>query len=242
MFGVSASLTERWKTSNETDYNSSQAEITLTDEDKLLMDQLTSEYRIIQDKIDKIGSFRFTVRGWSVTLVIASIFAVGASKTASPFLLLFLLIFPLLFFLVEQKQNRLGYIFGARALQIEKEIRRIIRSNAASGQVRRDVGFTPSIAYHLSRATARSAPPGRFPQIRKWVRDSDQLFYAVQIIAIIVTVGFLFFVHSGNRSEQAIAPISVVVHENATQPRPSSAQPANLQIQNAKTKTAPQKH
>ncbi|MGB6942140.1 MAG: hypothetical protein WBE37_07090 [Bryobacteraceae bacterium] len=40
--------------------------------DKDLLDQLSSEYKILQDKIDKIGAFKFTIRGWSVTIVIAS--------------------------------------------------------------------------------------------------------------------------------------------------------------------------
>jgi len=34
--------------------------------------RLTDEYKILQDKIDKIGGFRFTIKGWSVTAVIAA--------------------------------------------------------------------------------------------------------------------------------------------------------------------------
>lgn len=41
--------------------------------------RLIDEYKILQDKIDKIGGFRFTIKGWSVTAVIA---ASAASTTA----------------------------------------------------------------------------------------------------------------------------------------------------------------
>jgi hypothetical protein len=44
-------------------------------------DRLSDEYKILQDKIDKIGSFRFTIRGWSVTAVIAG--AAASTKADS---------------------------------------------------------------------------------------------------------------------------------------------------------------
>jgi hypothetical protein len=58
-----------------------------------LLDQMNSEYGILQDKLDKIGGFRTTIRGWSVTLVIASIIAAGSSKGVSPYFLGLLFIF-----------------------------------------------------------------------------------------------------------------------------------------------------
>ena len=42
-----------------------------------IVSRLADEYRIIQDKIDKIGAFRFTIKGWSVTVIIGAI-AAGA--------------------------------------------------------------------------------------------------------------------------------------------------------------------
>jgi hypothetical protein len=54
---------------------------------------MNSEYGILQDKLDKIGGFRTTIRGWSVTLVIASIIAAGSSKGVSPYFLGLLFIF-----------------------------------------------------------------------------------------------------------------------------------------------------
>jgi hypothetical protein len=216
---------------------------TLTDEDKLLIDQLTSEYRIIQDKIDKIGSFRFTVRGWSVTLVIASIFATGSSTTLSPFLLLFLIVFLLLFYILERQQNRFGFVFGARALQIEKEIRRIIRTNCVSGKPRQDVGLTPAIAYHLSDASRRSAPSGRFVKLKRWTNNPDHLFYWGQTLVIVSTVAFLLFLRSRGPQTQATPSISVVVHEGTASANGDPAKElSDSQTQNALKTITPKKH
>lgn len=44
--------------------------------------RLTDEYKLLQDKIDKIGGFRFTIKGWSVTAVIAAS-AAGSAATRS---------------------------------------------------------------------------------------------------------------------------------------------------------------
>jgi hypothetical protein len=44
--------------------------------------RLTDEYKILQDKIDKIGSFRFTIKGWSVSAVLAASAAAGSATTS----------------------------------------------------------------------------------------------------------------------------------------------------------------
>lgn len=100
------------------------------EQNKAFLEQLTAEYKIIQDKIDKIGGFRFTIRGWSVTLVtasIASIIAANPTRPVAPLLALPLLVFIVLFAMVEQKQNELELHFGARAFQVEREIHRVVR-------------------------------------------------------------------------------------------------------------------
>jgi hypothetical protein len=117
--------------------------------DRLLLDQLATEYKIVQDKIDKIGSFQFTIRGWSITLVIASVFGVASSTSTSPYILLILPFIILAFFLMERKQQWLSERFGSRAFQIEQQVRRLVRSGFAPGLVRRDVGMTPRIAHDL---------------------------------------------------------------------------------------------
>lgn len=95
--------------------------------DKRVLEQMNSEYRILQDKLDKIGGFRTTIRGWSVTLVVASIIAAGSSKQVSPFFLSLLFIFIYAFDAMERKQNRYANIFGARILQLERRMREELR-------------------------------------------------------------------------------------------------------------------
>ena len=187
----------------------------MNEEDRLLIDQLTSEYRIIQDKIDKIGSFRFTVKGWSVTLVIASIFATGSSKSISPFLLLLLLWFVWLFYGIERKQNRLGLLFGQRALRIEKEVHRIIRSHSEQGKPRSDVGPTPWIAYHLRESARNSAPSGGFPRLIRWIKETDRIFYLSQTIVVILAVAFLLCVRSQSPDTPTPSAVSVVSRGSA---------------------------
>ena len=43
-----------------------------------LITSLSDEYKILQDKIDKIGAFRFTIKGWSVTVIAVSVAAGSA--------------------------------------------------------------------------------------------------------------------------------------------------------------------
>jgi hypothetical protein len=40
--------------------------------DEQFVNRLADEYKILQDKIDKIGAFRFTIKGWSITVIIAA--------------------------------------------------------------------------------------------------------------------------------------------------------------------------
>lgn len=94
---------------------------------KDLLDQLSSEYKILQDKIDKIGAFKFTIRGWSVTIVIASCIGATTARLPSPFLLLGLVVFVVVFGVMEHVQNGHGDTFGRRCAEIERLIWRILR-------------------------------------------------------------------------------------------------------------------
>jgi len=164
--------------------------------------------------MDKIGAFRFTIRGWSVTLVVASIFAVGSSKLVSPYLLLLLLIFVFLFLFIEWKQNNLQRLFAERAFQIEKEIRRIIRAKPIPENFPHDIGFTPRIAHHLSEAARKAAPTGRFVRLRRWIRDPDSLFYAAQIAAILAAVVVLRYSRTESHEVQVNPPITIIEYQH----------------------------
>ena len=88
---------------------------------------LMQEYKILQDKIDKIGSFRFTIKGWAITLATGA--ALGALATSLSAKYATALVFGLLtaFWLLELRQLNLSDIFGDRARRIEVGIERRLR-------------------------------------------------------------------------------------------------------------------
>ncbi|MFL6303338.1 MAG: hypothetical protein ACJ72H_07335 [Candidatus Sulfotelmatobacter sp.] len=153
-----------------------------------VLEQMNSEYRLLQDKIDKIGAFRFTIRGWSVTLVIASIIAAGSSKVVSPYFLGLLLLFLYALYATERKQNRHGVIFGDRAFFLERKIREELR-NRTEGETL-VVGFYPGIAHHLHNIRRRESNGG----FHAWITDPDHFFYLIQAIAIVIAIVVLCLV------------------------------------------------
>jgi hypothetical protein len=85
------------------------------------------EYRIIQDKLDKIGEFKFKIRGWSISVQAALIIAIltkEAIPTWAPIGLLFFI--PLIFHLLERQQEHIGIALMDRAINLEKAIERLI--------------------------------------------------------------------------------------------------------------------
>lgn len=204
----------------------------MTDEHNLLIEQLSSEYRILQDKIDKIGAFRFTVRGWSVTVVVASIFTVGSTKLVSPFLLLFLLPFTASFYLMEQEQNHIRGLFLGRVGQIEKEIRRVIRANQSPGKLSHEVGLTPRIAHHLSAARRSSEMAGPLFRFIERMRDPFHPFYLAQLLIIVIAAVFLA---RSDKHQPPASPTTVIeYHQIESEPEegPTKAAPKNEKEQN----------
>ena len=142
---------------------------------------MNSEYGILQDKLDKIGGFRTTIRGWSVTLVIASIIAAGSSKQVSPYFLGLLFVFIYSFYAMERKQNQYGNVFGARVLHLENRIREELRSHVQDDSI---LGFYPGIAHHLhSSLKRRSSWRGVM-----WLTDPDRFFYIAQGVAVAIAM------------------------------------------------------
>src|SRR2546429_4289353 len=128
------------------------------DAEKQLIDRLAEEYKILQDKIDKIGAFRFTIKGWSITVIVAALFAGTATDSIPPLLLLGCLFTVLaLFFFVEKEQTDRSHQFGQRTITIEEVISRILRKSARSAGSNDFVSlrFVPGIAHHLGREHLR---------------------------------------------------------------------------------------
>jgi hypothetical protein len=154
------------------------------DQTKLLLDQLSQEYRILQDKIDKIGAFKFTIRGWSVTIVVASSIGAVTATLPSPFLLLGLIIFVCLFGHMESVQTRHRNTFGRRCAEIERLVWRSLRDQGVQS-----AGMVPRIAHELedeSRARLRRWKSRRMRSTIKKLRSQEEYaFYSVQIIVIV---------------------------------------------------------
>src|SRR5438132_10094909 len=83
--------------------------------------RLTDEYKMLQEKIDKIGAFRFTIKGWSVTAVIAASAASSTSKSLLTALTISLGLAAMLvfFFVFELEHVKLSRLFGDRARRLE---------------------------------------------------------------------------------------------------------------------------
>jgi hypothetical protein len=92
--------------------------------DDPVVELLMKEYAILQDKMDKIGGFRFMIKGWALTLNTGTLVAAFAtSLTPRPAVLLVCILLVSLWSL-EYRQLKLSDIFQDRALRIENAIGR----------------------------------------------------------------------------------------------------------------------
>ena len=152
---------------------------------KAWLDQFAGEYSIVQDKIDKIASVRFTIRGWSVTLVVALAFGANTLKLP-PYWLLSALIPVVAFSLMERSQERYGDILGARAIRIEKRIWRLLRQNTPAESDEGIGGMVPRLAHDLGEANQLASPvPRTLRAYGYW------LFYGLQIVLVLVAAIWL---------------------------------------------------
>jgi hypothetical protein len=150
-----------------------------------LADRLSSEYEIVQDKIDKIGAFRFTIRGWTVTLVTGVIVAVANTRFFSPFAPLFLLVLLYIFASIERKQNRNQEILEDRAFEIEVEWR---RSNSGYGRGQDAQVMSPWIAHTLRDRSVQGVNV-----VKRFLGDPDRWFYWALVFCVLLAVAFLVY-------------------------------------------------
>jgi hypothetical protein len=121
--------------------------------------RLSDEYKILQDKIDKIGGFRFTIKGWSITAVVAGIGIAGQKGLATGCIVAIgLVVMLVFFFILEHEQVRQSRIFGDRAGRIEDAFRRIRRGKGEEVFASLPV---PYLAHELVIARLRERTKGR---------------------------------------------------------------------------------
>lgn len=143
--------------------------------------RLLDEYKILQDKIDKIGAFRFTIKGWSVTAVIAAPLATSSKGLATTLIISVGLVLMLIFFfLLEYEQVMLSRLFGNRAGRLEDAFRGISRGKGEQVQRALPVPYT---AHELVLSGRHKRSPDRGPDDRqaadKWraIRQAHFGFY-----------------------------------------------------------------
>jgi hypothetical protein len=128
------------------------------DSRKLLLD----EYKLVQDKIDKFGAFKFVIRGWAMTVTSAIIAAIATAAILSS-AALFVIPVLLLFWALEAYELRTRVLLSSRALRIESALRK--------------TGAAPETAGSLA-AGAIGLRKGSW---LKWVHD---LFYVLLMIIV----------------------------------------------------------
>lgn len=110
--------------------------------------RLADEYKILQDKIDKIGGFRFTIKGWSVTAVLAALAAAGSTGNLLTVFSISVGLIVMLFFFhfLEYEQVSLSRRFGNRAGRIEDAFKSIDRG---TGEALRSQFRVPYTAHEV---------------------------------------------------------------------------------------------
>jgi hypothetical protein len=185
------------------------------------MSALQDEYKILQDKIDKIGAFRVTIKGWSVTATVAGLVAIASGKNFSPTATAAALdVLLAWFFWFEREQVHLGWGFNARARSIEIQIDKTRR---AEGE--RVLFSTPNIARSIFGTKKRKEFiwhefQGHYVERwRQWTNGqirlaigSDLVFYIVLGLAAWLPIWIK------TPTEPAAAP--VVIHDTIQMPSP----------------------
>jgi hypothetical protein len=150
------------------------------------IEHLLTEYKILQDKLDKIGSFRFTIKGWSVTVTVASLAAATATNS-SAFAAVLPLLIVLVFFLLEWRQHSLSAIYSDRLLDIETAL---ARHRSGTLPDLSSIRFIPGIANSVTRVALRKRNLVPWKKVKS---DSDYLIYVIQVVVILAVAGIQFF-------------------------------------------------
>jgi hypothetical protein len=158
---------------------------------ELLLEQLSSEYKILQDKIDKIGAFKFTIRGWTITIVVASCIGATTARLPSPWILLGLVVFVLVFGRMEMIQTRYRETFARRCAEIERWIWRLLREHDAHVP-----GMVPRIAHDLADETRAALSRWKDrPRMRglahAWRSDHEYVFGGILVVVILALTAWL---------------------------------------------------
>ena len=143
-----------------------------------------AESKLVQDKIDKIGNFRFLIRGWAVTLVSTFIGAATVADLhwASNGVLLLALF---LFSAVERSQAPISSALNSRAFALERDLVNSAPPPAAGTKPR---GLAPRLARTVVSAT--TAQKKQAGAVAKLAALTNEHFYVALALVVIVATGF----------------------------------------------------
>jgi hypothetical protein len=160
-----------------------------------LIDGLFEEYRIVQNKIDKIADFELKVRGWCITLESAITISLMSGKIVfiSPFHVISLMLFIILVFqFLEQEQLETKKVLSKRALIVEHAIDRLLVAREESDLKKKSIN---KYVFELLKGSPRTAIDmknfGRnrtlksFKNMFTW---KNHVFYYAQYFVIIAMI------------------------------------------------------
>jgi hypothetical protein len=164
--------------------------------------RLWEEYKLIQEKIDKIGEYQFKVKSWSATLLGALLFG-GAATSRILLALPCAFVVAVVFHLSERRQRLLSQRLGRRAFAIERAFIEFppILDEVKWKRIQRRIPaleFVPGIAAAIRGENAKPWDWqwifGDWKAIWHWlVAHSDDVFYCAQyllITGLFVAYGF----------------------------------------------------
>jgi hypothetical protein len=147
-------------------------------------ERLLAEYEMLQQKVDTIGGFRITIKGWSVAAIAGA--AAASSKVGSWTTILLsvgLATLIYIFFQLEFEQVRLSSLYAARAGRIE---RTLISIRSGGGKARAERMQVPYTANEIVLARHKN----KYAQGDTWksiaVRSHLKLYCLLFLLAIAV--------------------------------------------------------
>ena len=179
--------------------------------------RLLDEYKILQDKIDKIGAFRFTIKGWSITVLVAVVFA-GSATNVKPLWALAVCAIAVLvgLFLYEWQQTILRYCFGQRCVLIEEQITHLLRAavkrngSESLASIIVSLQYIPGIGRHVAKLTKVRRRLSRRERFWRRLTAADAPFY----FGLIVLIALFSFLARNNDPRDKPDTKSVTIEQN----------------------------
>jgi hypothetical protein len=156
-------------------------------------DQLEAEYKLIQDKIDGIGEFKFKVRGWLVTILAALLAALATDKVPIPFNF-FVIVIPIIFHLLEREQAEIQSVLSERAKIIEKVISSLrfpkdsspARMASLERALLRELGSSPRVAVLLHNGARRNIKQIARGMLNFNTNKIYHILYGLTVVIIVI--------------------------------------------------------